>query len=391
MNELNVQKVLRDKTHTPESLKKTLGINCNEKDNLILFNYSQIDSPKTDPIVTECRGLILEKDTWNVVFLPFIRFFNYGEALDYVQQNIDINGDFFKNAYLIEKIDGSLIGVWNYKGKWRISTRGVIDASGTLPTSLENPDKTFKDLFYETVNGQTLFESLNPEYTYTFELVSLENRNISIYSKKDLYLLGIRHQATLMEQDPYFIQQESYTMQIRTPEIYRIDDVETALKKAASVGLMEEGFVCVNYNYRMPNGFEFPRLKIKNRDFVALSHLKESITSSLTGLLRVVVNSEYTEFLSYFPEYTDTVNKILDKYTEFVRELEVIWNSCKAIEDRKEFALQACKSKCPSILFKMYDDRSKTVKGIIEEQFNDEIHWKNFAKNLLKVLNLKGD
>ena len=33
------------------------------------------------PVVQECRGLLLEEGTWNVVAMPFTKFFNFGEKL----------------------------------------------------------------------------------------------------------------------------------------------------------------------------------------------------------------------------------------------------------------------------------------------------------------------
>lgn len=47
---------------------------------LVILNYDQLDSPKTHPIVRECRGLVLEMETWKVVARAFERFFNLGEA-----------------------------------------------------------------------------------------------------------------------------------------------------------------------------------------------------------------------------------------------------------------------------------------------------------------------
>ena len=61
-----------------ESLKSEFGINVKEYDDLFVLNYDQIESPKTHPIVQECRSLILDKQ-FNVVSRSFDRFFNFGE------------------------------------------------------------------------------------------------------------------------------------------------------------------------------------------------------------------------------------------------------------------------------------------------------------------------
>ena len=93
---------------------------------------------KSDPIVQECRSLILEDGTWNVVSMAFKRFFNPGEGTAAV---ID-----WDTASAHQKMDGSLLQLFYYKDRWRCSTRGRLDGSGGLSDSSEF--KTFGDLFW---------------------------------------------------------------------------------------------------------------------------------------------------------------------------------------------------------------------------------------------------
>lgn len=78
--------------------------------NLICFKYNQIESPFSEPLVQECRGIILdENDNWNVVSHSFNKFFNYGES-----NAVEIDWDV---AEVQEKMDGCFlrnqtISVW---------------------------------------------------------------------------------------------------------------------------------------------------------------------------------------------------------------------------------------------------------------------------------------
>ena len=70
--------------------------------NLYLFKYNQIDSPFSESIVQEARGIILDKDNnWKVINMTYKKFFNYGEP-----EAAEIN---WHNARCLEKIDGSII------------------------------------------------------------------------------------------------------------------------------------------------------------------------------------------------------------------------------------------------------------------------------------------
>jgi hypothetical protein len=66
------------KEHGIGKLVSEFGIKVKEYDEgLLVLNYDLIESPKSHPIVMECRSLILDKQ-FNVVSRSFDRFFNLG-------------------------------------------------------------------------------------------------------------------------------------------------------------------------------------------------------------------------------------------------------------------------------------------------------------------------
>ena len=60
---------------------------------LIMFKYSQIDSDFNIELVRECRGIILDEDTLEVICHPFNKFGNYEEpyTAHYFMQNNNIS------------------------------------------------------------------------------------------------------------------------------------------------------------------------------------------------------------------------------------------------------------------------------------------------------------
>lgn len=65
---------------------------------LVMFKYDQTRSDLSIPLVQECRGLILDANTFEVVSFPFVKFFNYGEPLA-----VDID---WSSAQVTQKLDG---------------------------------------------------------------------------------------------------------------------------------------------------------------------------------------------------------------------------------------------------------------------------------------------
>ncbi len=112
---LNVQKYLKY-GKTIEDLAAELGIKSQKHDTLplVILNYDQIESPKTHPIVRECRGLILNSDTYDLVAKSFNRFFNWGEVAD------ELKLFDFSDFYTSTKEDGSLVTLFYFDDKWFI-------------------------------------------------------------------------------------------------------------------------------------------------------------------------------------------------------------------------------------------------------------------------------
>ena len=173
-------------------------ITVTEKDSLALFKYSQLESDWNEPICRECRGLILEKGAWRVVRYAFDKFFNINEIY---AAEID-----WASATSTEKIDGSLISLFYYKDKWRVVTNGMIDAYDAALSPNEKY-KTYGELWEAAMNSnypgflKDGVEKLNPNCTYTFELVSPYNKVVIYYDNPMVYHIGTRYNLNFEEMD----------------------------------------------------------------------------------------------------------------------------------------------------------------------------------------------
>ena len=207
--QLNILKFIENNSDWEELLsKEPYNLKIVRDDNNVMLKYNQLTSDFSNPIVRECRGLIIQKDKENnfiPVCVPFFKFMNAEEP------NSDLDKIDWKTASVQEKVDGSLMKVWydNNKKKWMISTNGTIDAFKASLASDETELTSYGELFLKCLDNakadisfQKLTSMLEQNKTYMFEMVSPYNRIVIDYAEPKLYFLGSRDNNTLQEYNP---------------------------------------------------------------------------------------------------------------------------------------------------------------------------------------------
>ena len=354
--ELEVQKFLRTNTDGLARLGTEFAIKTSrhgECPNLVLLKYDQIESPKDNLMVQDCRGLILdESNNWNVVAYPYSRFFNYGETLC---APID-----WMTARVWEKLDGSLITMYHYGDRWHVATSGTADAN----CKVNGWERTFAELFWATFmaqGGDT--DDFNPSFCYMFELCAPENRVVVAHKEPKVYLHGVRSLVDLEEEHPDSWAEDTG---MPLPKSYSLYDVGSCLKAADKLSPVDnEGYVICDERFR--------RIKIKSPAYVALHHAKDRL-GSRRSLAEIVRMGEHDEALAYFPEFQEQFKELKTSYDSVVSECLLVWADIKGIQDRKEFALKATKYPFSSALFNMRDGRCTTpqeyMKGITDNAYH---------------------
>lgn len=390
--------------HSLEQLQEDYGIKSNvfvtgKSHDLVCFSYSQIDSPKTDPIVRMSRGLVLEKDTWKIVSYPFYRFFNFEEVLE---ERLNFHWD---KSVATEKIDGSLISYFYYNGSWYMSTRSMIGGENRITTNLYS----FKDLFLKSISplSEEEFQAeLNKNWPegsicFTFELVSNYHQIVHPYQDTKLYLIGARYLGEntndfqkyqeLKFVDVYNMFSSKLKDIILCPKVISLVDDSgkfrgfDEMKALAEAGnAVDEGYVVTDWSNFMPDSMSFPRTKVKNSAYVALHHLRSSIEGDEEGIsfhkiLNICFKQEQDEFLAVLPQYTDIFKKVQEKWLDFVDYMNAMVSDTKFKElfensktenkekCRKEFALYVKDKKFNSIFFSMYNHNFDSWYSVIED------------------------
>ena len=334
---LNIQDFLKAKTDEGlsfEQIKELLAgapyhITVTEKDSLALFKYSQLESDWNEPICRECRGLILEKGSWKVVRYAFDKFFNINESY---AAKID-----WTSAKGTEKIDGSLISLFYYKDKWCVATNGMIDAYEAILSPNEKY-KTYGELWEAAINSnypdfmKDGIDDLDPNCTYTFELVSPYNKVVIYYDKPMVYHIGTRYNLNFKEMD--------IDIGIQKPKSYKLEGQDEYIRFVLEkMDPSHEGIV-VRDRY-------FNRIKLKTEHYLELAHrislvMKGSAVNTVS-IFKVIKQNEQSEFLSYFPEmkkYFDSVEAGMKAAEHKIKEIEnfaLTWKENNPTSSKKEY------------------------------------------------------
>lgn len=343
------------KQHGTQALTEQLGISVKYVDDLIVLNYNQIESPKTHPVVIECRSLILEAGTLKVVSRSFDRFFNYGEALN-VMPEID-----WLRAVAYEKVDGSLIKIYNHKGHWYISTKGT--AYGD--SDCMGYGITFAELVYKALGCaddgefQILCKhaELWPDFTYIYEVTSVENRVVRRYEGYKLHLLSVRANFSGLYVEHYEAKR-GLAIGAERPKRIKFKSAEECLRAAQGLKNLDEGYVIYQDGV--------PVAKIKSPAYVAVHHIRgEGLNPK--RIMQLVLSGEQNEYLNYFPEDENVIMPYVEAFLTLTDEIGDTYDIIKSVVDQKDFALLARPHKFQAALFQA---RAKGVCAV--HAFNDQ-------------------
>jgi RNA ligase len=311
--------------------------------NLVLFKYAVL-ADFHDPMVRECRGIILdEADDWRVINRTFDKFGNAGESY---AAEID-----WSTARVQEKADGSIIQLFHYNGAWHVATSGSPDASGTVERAGDHVSEkgasgnTFADYFWETffdVEGGILPKRGDCEdFCFAFELMGPLNRIVVVHEQPSLRLLGVRNRVTGREYSVDMVAHEVNIAPVRSFPLTSLDEIRASFDHISPVS--QEGYVVVDA--------AFNRIKVKHPGYVALHHAKDGLGPK--AFVEIARTGEVSEVLAAFPEFRPVLESTQAKYDALADRIRVDYARLANIETQKAFALEALQSPWSAALFAM--------------------------------------
>lgn len=337
-----VQQLMHDRTDWLEFLENDLHISVVRDGDLASLKYNQIESPMANPLVQQCRGMVVDVARRQALAWPYNKFWNHGEHL---ANTIDWN-----TARVQEKLDGSLMILYwrDVKHGWTVASSGTPTASGSFGS-----ETTFRDAFWTLVRELGIdVHRLEPTCTYMFELCHAPNRVIVRHERPRLVMHGARDM--FMGRELRLVELESYANAAGCELVaeFPIGTIEGCLSAAEVLDpLKQEGFVVVDG--------AFNRVKIKSPRYVILHHLKGEATPRRA--IELWQTGDTDELLNSFPEFRPVIEPVH-------AELDAIADQCAKdfaenmpSATRKEFALAVKDRPWSAILFRMLGRESPGV------------------------------
>jgi len=312
-------------------------VNTNQDESLMILNYTRKTQFEKywNEYTLMARGLIIDRE-YNVVAIPFPKFFNYEE-----HKAEEIPTTSFE---VYDKMDGSLGILFYYRDGWKIATRGsfVSDQAIRAAKILEQYD----------------LDTLEMHSTYLFEIIYPENRIVVDYNGEEkLVLLGITNTTKGYLIDYTYddmLEHMAFGNRPKFEIVKRYDGVNSIKELKARNILNQEGYVL-----RYANGF---RMKVKFEDYCRLHSIITNIsTKDIWECLRD--GKDINELLDRTPDEFDEwvrgqVMILNENYDAQEWSAKDIYNSIRGLVDnKKEFAQLALKFSCSAILFRMFEGK----------------------------------
>ncbi len=345
MSEIDAVRALR--SEGVDALAQRLALQTRrhrEHPNLVLLKYSMIDSPMADPVVRQCRGIVVdEADDFRPVAYPYDKFFNAHEghaaAIDW------------STARVHEKIDGTLCTLYWYRDAWHVASASLPDAAGVL----RHAKRSVADAFWEVFRARGYALPDRTDHCFMFELCLPSDPVLIRHAEPRLLLHGARDLASLREVEPGPFA-AAYGWEL--VPTHAVKDLAAAQELARALDpARHEGLVASDAGFR--------RVKIKSPAFVALHHMRGE--TNLRHLLEVVRTNESDEFLAYFPEARPAWEAVRARFMALRGEAEAALERGREEPDDRKFGQSVRDLPYNSSLFAVRKGRAPSIAAVLAE------------------------
>ena len=258
------------------------GVKKKTYKDLIILSLPYNHQNNKDELLSFIRGIVINKNTNEIVCMTPRKSIIVNDIKDL---EID-EKDYVEYE---ELIDGTMINLFYYNG-WLISSRSEIGGYNKWSTK-----KTFKKMFDECCDFN--LDDLSKDYSYSFVMRHIENRNVAPIMKNELYLVEMYDRNDNFKR----IERKDY------PDTFNKVEYVTEQK------VMLENNEKSNYikGYTIKNGNK--RYKIKNDKYEKIKNIKTEMNNDFLVYLELRKNGNLKQYLNHYPEKTDNFKEYRNK------------------------------------------------------------------------------
>ena len=340
----------------------------------IWFNNKEADL--LDPLVRQCRGLILDSsNNWKVIARPFDSMFEWTHTVAPLRQ-LD-----WKTLKAIDSVDGCQVYMYWNGSVWLVASQGSPDASDVPHRHQAN----LRDIFWHAF--ASLDYTMPPKgfigCTFIWEVVGPKLCPVAFNrapkNSNQLYLVGVRNNETGEELNPeIFADQE-----IRPYITPFVDESDYKTVKEVADAVVETGL-------RYGKGYV---LVDKHFNRVLVTHPEYNAAREFRAKLSVewIINNIQSrlpelEVRRYAPDWLELYDMIAHGYADLMRRVWKAWELHQHTTDPQTFRDEIIHYPFSSILFRLRAKSIATVsEGLRATQPNTLLTWMEIGDDVKPV------
>lgn len=345
-----------------------------------------------DGLLRECRSFVFNVRSFSVVSLPFYKFMNLNEAADYSSDAVSKRLENASSVEYSNKMDGSFIQISKLD-----KTSDFYNYPDILTSSKNILDTDIVVLGRKWYESQPDYKRMvmdNPDYTFMFEMIDMNDKHVVFYTKDDcgLYLIGMRHKESGEIVSYHDVVKIAEKYNVRHTEVYDITYSEMQKNLERYKASQKEGYV-MNID-----GF---LVKMKCSDYKSLVSIIRKNNNS-NSVIVAISNDSLGELYSILPEeYHEDIKKLAEEVYDYI---ELITSTVSSLVDylcTSDIELKQVANWCKDLpkvisgqVSYLYFNRVKNIKNKYEidylrtsnvKQYNNYINYEEL-KRRAKVL-----
>lgn len=273
------------------------------------------------PLTDMCKDLVVTEDLSQIVARGFDRI---PKADAQLMESFGMEPEY----RLYEKVDGVLVRIFYFGGKWHVAQGNSDNAKQVLPCgALRNDNYTYQDLIFDALHVErccyTRFHKicsdlLDRNMTYLLQLASPDLQNVTSYAIATVTLLAVRHTRTGRWVEP---------SRDATILFCQLNAVHPDRWTGKNIKTLMEGLTPKNPGFVVYKRLE-PLFVAENKRFKDLYEVRHDRSSNLDKKIRMFLEGSHADYVVQYPQecrvfdvMKGLLEKLIDKMKTFKREI----------------------------------------------------------------------